>query len=177
MKYKLSQKTVDTLSPLRITDKDTFCFYIVQLRYWGWTLQDIAGAFSVSKSAVALWEKQGLEIDGLPVEKFFVLEKEIKPKEARMTSTGPKQEPVDFLQEDQVKVFKLAKEARAVSKNTPLSAPSRHSAVLLEKLLLDLNNQGISMARLAVAAGVSRRAIAQRIIKARNAEKQVSANN
>lgn len=165
------------MNAIKDKDQNSFYFYVLILRDWGWTLQDIANAFNVSKSAVASWEKMGANVVDV-VDALFVTDfVDVKPKAARKTSTGPKKEPVVFDQADMLEVARLTSEARVVSKNTSLSAPSRKSAVLLEELLLNLNNQGISMARLAVAAGVSRRAIAQRIIKARDMEKDIGITN
>lgn len=171
MQYKIAQKTIDKLNSVRNTDPNSFYYSITILRSWGWTLQDIADAFFVSKSAVASWEKTGDKVHEVNSVVFTTHDIDIKPEIARMTSTGLKKERVVFDVNDMLEVSKLTAEARVVSKNTSLNAPSRKSAARLEELLLNLNNQGISMARLAAAAGVSRRAIAQRINKARIAEK------
>lgn len=166
----LSTNFVNNMNILREKQSNQFYINIVSLHKAQWSLQDIATAFGVSKSAVANWEKKGKTITdnqlvamvGIPVKNMS------KPE---LPSKEPKPEPASIPIADQQKILKLAQMASKVSRNTPADAPSRKAAAELEDILDFYKSQGVSYSKLAAAAGVTRRAIAQRLEKKKNGSK------
>lgn len=160
----LAPNFIKNMKALRDTQNSQFFVNIVSLHNNGWSLQEIADGFEVSKSAVANWEKKGktfIDTDQV-TQSSNVPQKEEKPTSSSKT---PKKEQVDFPIEAQQKILQLAQAASKVSRNTPVDAPSRVAAIELEKLLAEYKEKGVSYSKLAAAAGVTRRAIAQRLDK------------
>lgn len=160
----LADNFVKNMNTLREAQSDQFFINIVALHNHNWSLQEIATSFSVSKSAVANWEKKGKKIiNGLP----FVVSDTLPYKEKKDTSPSKAPEKIqpDFPIDAQQKILTLAQAASKVSRNTPLDAPSRKAAKELEELLAFYKEKGVSYSKLAAAAGVTRRAIAQRLEK------------
>lgn len=163
----LASNFVKNMISLRDSQNNQFYLNIVSLHQNNWSLQEIADSFSVSKSAVANWEKKGKKLIPLPSFDSF---KDIPVKEEKpvLSSKAPKKEQVDFPIEAQQKILKLAQIASKVSRNTPVDAPSRTAAKELEEILAFYKEKGVSYSKLAAAAGVTRRAIAQRLEKKKN---------
>ena len=153
------------MNVMREQQSNQFYLNIVSLHLNNWSLQDIASSFGVSKSAVANWEKKGKKLITIPSfdQGNNIPVKEVKKPE--LPSKAPKPEPVDFPIEAQQTILKLAQAASRVSRNTPADAPSRKAAAELEDILKHYKDQGVSYSKLAAAAGVTRRAIAQRLEK------------
>lgn len=170
MSQELSANFVNNMNILREKQSTQFYINIVSLHKANWSLQDIADAFGVSKSAVANWEKKGKTItDNQLVAVVGIPVKNIEKPET--PSKESKQAQVDFPIEAQQTILKLAQMASKVSRNTPADAPSRKAAMELEEILHYYKDKGVSYSKLAAAAGVTRRAIAQRLEKNKNGTK------
>ena len=165
MSYLLSTNFINNMNVMREHQNDQFYLNILSLHISGWSLQEIANSFTVSKSAVANWEKKGKK---LAKDQDAVIEHSAVPqkdKVAVLPSKEPKTPVVDFPIEAQQKILKLAQVASKVSRNTPPDAPSRKAAAELEDILYKYKTAGVPYSKLAAAAGVTRRAIAQRLDK------------
>lgn len=170
----LTKYFVNNMNYLRYKQDSQFFINIVALHESGWSLQDIADSFEVSKSAVANWEKKGKEL-GQHMVTVYPPNIPVKPKKPVAASKTPKPEPPSLTLDEQKTILKLAQAASKVSRNTAVDAPSRKAARDLEmRLYFFHHEQGISLSKLAAAAGVTRRAIAQRLEKevARREEKE-----
>lgn len=158
---QLSESFIKHTQELRAQKNINFFLTIVALHQNGWSLQDIAKIFGVSKSAVANWEKEGLlhKNQLMPL----VPIKEQKSKPLIIKEKKPSFVPST---DQQNELFSLCTQASTVSRNTPIDAPSRIAASNLEKLLYKYNKElGVSYGLLAAFMGVTRRAVAQRVEK------------
>lgn len=164
MAQLLADNFVKNMNALRESQSNQFYINIVSLHQNNWSLQDIATSFSVSKSAVANWEKKGKKI--ISAQPFHIANTvPVKEKKVITVSKTPEKVQPDFPIEAQQKILTLAQTASKVSRNTPLDAPSRIAAKELEEILAFYKEKGVSYSKLAAAAGVTRRAIAQRLDK------------
>jgi predicted DNA-binding protein YlxM (UPF0122 family) len=161
----LSTNFVHNMNVMREQQNDQFYLNILSLHLSGWSLQEIANIFAVSKSAVANWEKKGKKVTN---EHNTVVENVDIPQKDKVAVSPPKAVKtvqVDFPIEAQQKILKLAQIASKVSRNTPADALSRKAAAELEDILYQYKTAGVPYSKLAAAAGVTRRAIAQRLDK------------
>jgi predicted DNA-binding protein YlxM (UPF0122 family) len=165
MSYLLSAHFVNNMNTMREHQNEQFYLNVLSLHLSGWSLQEIANSFSVSKSAVANWEKKGKKLSAQSTTLVSAIEIPQKDKAIVEPSKEPKTPVVDFPIEAQQKILKLAQVASKVSRNTPLDAPSRIAAAELEDILYFYKTAGVPYSKLAAAAGVTRRAIAQRLDK------------
>lgn len=164
MSNLLAANFVNNMNKLRLTKDDQFYINIFALHAKGWSLQEIATSFSVSKSAVADWEKKAVKIIAL-AENPSTEDIPVKEKLSKSLSKALKPEQPKLSITQQQEILTLAQVASKVSRNTPLDAPSRKAAAKLEKILRYHKDRGVSYGKLAAAAGVTRRAIAQRLEK------------
>lgn len=169
MSQQLSAHFVNNMNTMRESQSNQFYLNIVSLHKNGWSLQDIASSFDVSKSAVANWEKKGKKVTDQFTAMVGIPIKNVEKPE--LPSKAPKPEPVSIPIDAQQTILKLAQMASKVSRNTPGDAPSRKAAAELEDILRYYKDQGVSYSKLAAAAGVTRRAIAQRLEKNKNGTK------
>lgn len=166
MSGPLSTHFVTNMNLLRSHNTDQFYLNILSLHLSDWSLQEIADSFGVSKSAAANWEKKGKKLSESKIANDSDVAIPTKEKKTVVSSSKtPKAVPVDLPVPIQQTILKLAQMASKVSRNTPLDAPSRQAAIDLENLLYHYKMKGVSYSKLAAAAGVTRRAIAQRIEK------------
>lgn len=163
----LADNFIKNMNVLRLEQDSQFFINIVSLHQNNWSLQEIANSFSVSKSAVATWEKKGKKIiEDLPFAVAIDSDVPFKEKkELKSASKTVKKVQIDFPIEAQQRILVLTQVASKVSRNTPVDAPSRIAAKELEDLLAFYKEKGVSYSKLAAAAGVTRRAIAQRLDK------------
>lgn len=175
----LSKNFIKNMNYLRSKQNPQFYLNIVALHKQGWSLQEIADSFEVSKSAVANWEKKGKSVTD-PIElQQLLYDLPEKPKKPQAALKAPKPAQPSLSISEQQTILKYAQMASKVSRNTPLDAPSRKAARQLEERLYFFHVElGISLSKLAAAAGVTRRAIAQRLEKekARREKKDVKVN-
>lgn len=124
----------------------TYLSHVKALRDEGWPLSVIAETFNVSKTTISTWENR-TDYEPEPV-------------------TVPPYPKTRTLSEFETQnLALLTQKASSVRRFTPKDAPSRQSALALEKTLLHLRSEGISVSELARACKVTRRAINQRLEK------------
>lgn len=152
----LSPQTVNQLTKLRESDRDSFYRTVASLRLNGWPLRAIATPLGVSRSIVAMWEKKANSTDNLPT---------TEPLPERPEKKPVVKETYEIEDDQQQVMYNLAREASMVRRYTDLNSPSRRAARELEDLLHHHSEQGASLSQLAKACGVSRRAVAQRLEK------------
>jgi hypothetical protein len=153
----LSPETVNKLTALRDTDKDAFYALVWALRSKNWPLRAIAEPLGVSRTAVQGWERKSTTETPLPE-----VETMPTPPPKERTSGTPKKNLSD---EECQTLRELAEEASTVRRYTDQNAQARRSADLLESKLYTYRVKGLSLTQLAVACGVSRSAVAQRLRK------------
>lgn len=125
---------------------DTLLSHVKALRVAGWPLSAIAEIFKVSKTTISTWESR---TDYTP-----------QPVEA---PPYPKVRELSTFETQNLAL--LTKKASKVRRFTPKDSTARVSALALEKTLLHLHGEGITVSALARACGVTRRAINQRLEK------------
>jgi predicted DNA-binding protein YlxM (UPF0122 family) len=162
----LAKNFVKNMNYLRSKQNPQFYLNIVALHGQGWSLQEIADSFEVSKSAVANWEKKGKSITDPDELQQLLYDIPAKPQKPQVALKAPKPAQPSLSISEQQEILKLAQMASKVSRNTAPNAPSRIAAAKLEAHLYYYHVKvGVSLSKLAAAAGVTRRAIAQRLEK------------
>lgn len=156
----LSDTTITHLQRLRKENPEKFHALVASLRTRKWPLRAIADGLGVSRSIVSIWEKKGLEYPDPKVEVLAENMPDELPQKVR-----PVYSSYTLSDEDKETLAKLTKEASTVRRFTDRNAPARKAAAELEDLLHKHRNSGASLADLARACGVSRRAVAQRLEK------------
>lgn len=156
----LSDETIDTLKALRKDDPDKFHALVAALRSRKWPLRAIADGLGVSRSIVAVWEKKGKEFPNPKVEVLAQDMPKDLPRKVRPVYSSYK-----LSEEQQKELRDLTEKASTVRRFTDPNAPSRIAAAELEQLLHKHRDNGASLADLARACKVSRRAVAQRLEK------------
>lgn len=157
---QLSETTIDHLERLRAENPTKFYALVASLRSRRWPLRAISDGLGVSRSIVSIWEKKGLDS---PDPKVEVLAEDMPaelPQKIR-----PVYSSYTLSEDDKKELFDLAREASTVRRFTDPNAPSRKAASELEGKLHAHRESGASLADLARACGVSRRAVAQRLEK------------
>lgn len=124
----------------------TYLSHVKALRVEGWPLSAISEVFGVSKTTISAWESKS-DYDPEPVE--------VPPY--------PKTRDLSFFEVENLRL--LTEQASKVRRFTDKNAPGRRSALALEKTLLHLHGEGITITALAKACGVTRRAVNQRLEK------------
>lgn len=124
----------------------TYLSHVKALRTEGWPLSVIAEALQVSKTTVSAWERR----------------EDYTPEPVSVPPYPKIRELSDFERQN---LTLLTKKSSKVCRFTPQNAPGRTSALALEKTLLHLHAEGITVTELAKACGVTRRAINQRLEK------------
>lgn len=157
-KNHLPRDTVDYLQSIRRSDPEKFYASIKGLNLKnGWSLRSIASAMDVSASGVAVWTRKadGIITDDLPT----------VPKKTPVTPEAPKSKKPSISTSDQDRIARLTREASVVRRFTAQDHPARKAAKELEDLLHYYYSRGATLSQLSQIAGVSRRAIAQRLEK------------
>lgn len=159
MKTTLPEDLVDELNDARDEDDRTELFALVRaLKDAGWTFGDIATPLGVTRSAVNQWHKAALRKDiapatlpdaHLPVQDPVGIPKRIKP---------------DVPPKDRNRLRDLTISARKNTRWSKPNSPERRASEELIRLLdLHINQRKVSVAAVARHAGVTRRAIMQRL--------------
>lgn len=144
------------LQSARSDDIEHFYSLIQGLRLKGWPLRTIAAALGVSHSGVATWARRE---DVEPAEDLPVA-----PKKAPAPRKETKAKVV-IPEPDASRIRELAEKASGVRRFTPMNSPARAAASELEELLFRYQDKGATLTTMSNAAGVTRRAIAQRLEK------------
>lgn len=171
------QKTNAVLPPdaaqelrnLRESSNLEFYAAVIALREKNWPLRAIAEPFGVTRVAAKSWHTRALQ-DEEAVELSKDLNVPSLPLSARGRDVRVKKLKPGIPPADQQKIQELASEASGVRRWTPEDSPQREAARNLESLVYKyVNDNGVSPSLIAKYAGVSRRAIVQRLEKAEKA--------
>lgn len=144
---KLPQDYSKTLRGFRESGQtDTYLSHVKALRVEGWPLSAISEVFGVSKTTISTWESRS-DYDPCPVE----------------VPTYPKTRNLSEFETQNLAL--LAEKASTVRRFTDPKAASRQAALVLERSLIALHAEGVTITELARACGVTRRAVNQRLEK------------
>lgn len=124
----------------------TYLSHVKALRQEGWPLSSISEVLGVSKTTISAWESRtDFELEPVEVPPY------------------PKPRELSTFELNNLRL--LTQKSSKVRRFTDKNAPGRRSALALEKTLLHLHAEGITITALAKACGVTRRAINQRMEK------------
>jgi hypothetical protein len=156
--HTLPEKTATELIALRESDTDLFYVAIKALTDHKWSLRSIAEAIGVSFTSVQKWKT-------LADTEHYALTIEVPevPERFKATSSKPTKPEVHIPSSDQNRIQELIPLAAMVRGRTPQDSPYREAARELEDILFKYKEQDVSYKTLSALAGVSRRAIAQRL--------------
>jgi DNA-directed RNA polymerase specialized sigma24 family protein len=163
---------VDTAANLKnARDKSATDFQaaVIALRANNWPLRAIADVFDVTRVAAKAWHERALQNpEAVQLAKEFVVPS--LPLSARGSQVKAVRLKPDVHPEDRERIRSLAVLASTVRRWTPQDSPERRAARELEALIKHyVDDLKVSPSTIAAHAGVSRRAIAQRLEKARRA--------
>lgn len=154
---ELPAEIITELKNLRRDDQPALYAYVSSLRKNNWPLRSIATPLGVSRTAVMRWSQY---YDGSvpqpPTESLPV---------APTRQANTVYAKVVLTKDQKKQLYTLAQEASKVRRYTDPIAQSRKDANQLEQLLLKYTKEGASLGQLALACGVSRSSIAQRLRK------------
>jgi predicted DNA-binding protein YlxM (UPF0122 family) len=155
------------LEDLRNSETKYFLAYVLALRERGWPLRAIGDPFNVTRAAVQNWVQRANEN-----EEIVALSNEYDAPEIPLDMRGSRLKVVrlvpDVPVEDRDRIRQLTVEASVVKRWTPENSSARAAALELEELLYYYSiKQNVSVTKLAKYAGVTRRAVQQRIEKER----------
>lgn len=159
----LPDDVVSNLKDLKQTNQDEFDALVLGLRQAGWPLRSIADPFGVTRVTAKNWETRALSSGVTP--------KEVPPLplDVRGVKVRAKRIPPDIPSKDRVRIAELSKKARLVRRWTLSNSEEFKAAGELEQLiLLYVIERRVPAATFARYAGVSRRAIMQRVEKIRD---------
>lgn len=156
--HTLPEKTASELVTLRETDTDLFYVAIKALTDEKWSLRAIAEAIGVSFTSVQKWKT-------LADTQHYAVTIDIPevPQKLKATSSRPTKPEVHIPASDQTRIQELIPQAAMVRGRTPENSSYREAARELEDLFFKYKEQDVSYKTLSEIAGVSRRAIAQRL--------------
>jgi hypothetical protein len=163
----LPQDTADLLKKLRENDIPEFHAFLLALREKRWPYRAVGDVFGVTRAAVRAWYVQAAS-DPFNFARAEVLVEHAPdlPAATRGSGVRPKRLIPDVPPEDQERIRELTAQARVVKRWTPEDSPARAAAFELERLLhFYASERRVPVVRLAKYAGVTRRAVAQRIEK------------
>jgi hypothetical protein len=165
----LPEDTANLLRKIRTEDRNEFYAFLLALREKRWPYRAIGDVFGVTRAAVKSWCVQASKdpfnytraeamLNGSDVPAL--------PPTTRGSLARPKRLVADVSSADQQRIADLTRQARVVKRWTPENSPARAAAAELEELLhFYAKERKVPIARLAQYAGVTRRAVAQRIEK------------
>ena len=169
----LPEETAALLREFRDTDRSEFNALLLALKEKNWPYRAIGDVFEVTRAAVLSWYVQAAE-DPFNFARAEVMVKHVPdlPATTRGSKSRIKRLVPDVPAEDQAKIRDLTEQAKVVKRWTPENSPARAAALELEGMLYFYSSERhVPVVRLAKYAGVTRRAVAQRI------EKQAARNN
>jgi hypothetical protein len=157
----LPDDVVSRLKTLKETNQPEFEALLLGLRAAGWPLRTIADPFDVTRVSAKNWETKALSNGVTPATDVPPL-----PLDVRGVKVRAKRIPPDVPSKDRVKIAELSKRARSVRRWTlPNSDEQKAANELREMLIVYVLERGVTTAAFARYAGVSRRAIVQRLDK------------
>lgn len=163
----LPEDAANLLRELRAEDRNEFHAFLLALREKRWPYRAIGDVFGVTRAAVKSWCVQAAK-DPFNYTRAEVMLQHVPalPPTTRGSLAKPRRLVADVPSDDQQRIFDLTAQARVVKRWTPENSPARDAARELEKLLhFYAKERKVPIARLARYAGVTRRAVAQRIEK------------
>lgn len=165
---KLPGYVADELRDLRESNDSEFLSTILALRAKGWPLRAIGDVFQVTRAAVQNWVVRAQNDEVIVSAAETVSVPEI-PLGMRGTRLKVKKLVPDVPESDREVIRSLTEEASVVKRWTPEGSRAREAALELENLLYHYSvERRVSVTKLAQYAGVTRRAVQQRIEKERN---------
>ena len=164
---KLPEHVAQQLRDLREEDREQFLALVLALRDRRWPLRAIGEAFGVTRAAVQNWVARGKQDTEVVALSTTISAPEL-PLNTRGSTLKAKKLVPDVPEEDRGTIRDLTEQASVVKRWTPQDSPARQAAFELENLLYHYAVQrGVPLTRLAEYAGVTRRAVAQRVDKQR----------
>ena len=162
---QLPEAVAQELRDARGRSQTEFFAYIIALREERWPLRTIGDVFGVTRVAAKAWFTRA-EADEEAVElskKLFVPR---LPINTRGNGVKAVKLVPDVPVKDRTVIRDLAEKAKNVRRWTPADSPERDAALELEELLYHYHkNRNVPVTKLAEYAGVTRRAVAQRLEK------------
>lgn len=163
----LPEETAEQLRRLREQDPADFHAFLLALREKRWPYRAIGDVFGVTRAAVRAWYVQAA------ADPFNFARAEVMvdhapdlPASTRGAGVRPKRLVPDVPESERDRIRELTEQASVVKRWTPETSPARDAARELEGLLYKYAIEGgVPVVRLAKYAGVTRRAVAQRIEK------------
>ena len=158
----LPDEAVQRLQELKaLEDPTQFHSYLLGLRAAGWPLRAIADPFNVTRVTAKNWESRALntEVEADPVVPLL-------PLDVRGMKVRAKRIPPGIPTKDRERIAALSVEARKVRRWTLDGSSEKLAAEELEQLIYKyVVERKVPAAVFARAAGVTRRAIMQRVEK------------
>lgn len=163
----LPPEIAEQLVNIRATNKTLFEAWVIALREKRWPYRSIGDVFGVSRVAAQAWYKRALKNE-VAVEKAKDLETQVpllaidvRGSQIKVVKLIPDVPPAE-----RERLKTLTEQAREVGRWTPPYAPSRKAAEELEELIYFYAvKRKIPAATIARHAGVTRRAVVQRLEK------------
>lgn len=153
--HTLPENTAQELITLRQSDIEEFYAFIKGLTDAGWSLRSIGEAIGTSFTSIQKWKNMAAQETTHEIPEV--------PQRFKASSSKPVKPEVHISSSDQERILELIPQAAMVRGRTPKDSPYRAAAIELEDLLFKYKEQDVSYKRLSELAGVSRRAIAQRL--------------
>lgn len=162
---ELPEAVAQELKRLRETSQIDFYAYVIALRAKRWPLRAIGDAFGVTRVAAKAWYTRALDSD-----EAVLLSSNFHAPDLPLNTRGNGFKAVKIVPDVPVKdrevIRDLAERAKNVRRWTPEDSPERDAALELEELLYHYHkNRSVPITKLAEYAGVTRRAVAQRLEK------------
>lgn len=162
---QLPEVTAQQLKTARETSQTDFYALIIALRDRRWPLRAIGDVFGVTRVAAKAWYTRALE-DSVAAERAKTLSVPNLPINTRGNGVKATKIVPDVPVKDRTVIRDLAEKAKNVRRWTPADSPERDAALELEELLYHYHkNRNVPVTKLAEYAGVTRRAVAQRLEK------------
>jgi hypothetical protein len=163
----LPEDTAALLRRFRETDQAEFHALLLALKEKRWPYRAIGDAFGVTRAAVRAWYvTAGQDPFNFARAEVMVDHVPDLPPTARGSGVRAKRLIPDVPAEDQERIRDLTARAQVVKRWTPADSPAREAARELEELLFFYaKERHVPVVKLAKHAGVTRRAVAQRIEK------------
>lgn len=145
----------------RGTGSPQFYALVLAAHNAGWSFEAIGTALGVTRSAVNQWHKRALKKGIQPDDSL------ISPPQVKLHGT-PRKIRIDVPSSERTHLLATAQQARRNKRWSASNSPERRAADEFEALIrYHVIERGVAVARFAKRAGVTPRAIAQRIEKMR----------
>lgn len=162
---QLPEAAAQELRDARERSQTEFFAHIVALRAERWPLRAIGDVFGVTRVAAKAWFTRA-EADDEAVELSKTLSVPRLPINSRGNGVKAVKLVPDVPEKDRDVIRNLADQAKNVRRWTPEESTEREAAFALEELLYHYHkNRHVPVTKLAEYAGVTRRAVAQRLEK------------